>query len=644
MEHVPACIALLRGPDFVFEIVNPEYAAIAPGIPMLGRRVRDVFPETEEFVVPRLREVLESGVPFRIEDQALTIKRHPSLESEVRYFSFSYTRVTDGETLHSNSILVLALETTAKKRAEAAREFAIADLEKQWRTFDTALSNTPDFIYTFDLDGRLTYANRALLTLWRVPLETAVGKNFFDLDYPPHLAERLQRQIQTVIRTKQSVRDQTPFTGPTGETRHYEYIFVPGFGSGGELEAVTGSTRDVTERLQAEEQEKEQQERFRESARLESLGVMAGGIAHDFNNLLTGILGNASLLVEVTNEPDRSLAKEVVLAAERAADLTKQMLAYSGKGHFVAEILELNAFIKENFMLARSTLARNVSVQIELTAEATYIKGDRAQIQQVLFNLIINASEAVGDKAGSVVVRTGNVHLSHSRFSNRLHREVLPGEYVFLEVRDNGIGIGPEALKRIFDPFYTTKFTGRGLGLASVLGIIKGHRGDIAVESELGVGTSFRILLPAAEGAEVAPTPKVDPVTFRGLGQVILVVDDDEIVQRFATAALQSAGFRVSVASNGLEALKALEVSPEIALVVLDLTMPVVSGEHAIPLIKAMRPRIPIILSSGYDQTEVTRRFLSFGIEGVLQKPYTASGLLSQVTETLRNGTRRGNF
>jgi two-component system, cell cycle sensor histidine kinase and response regulator CckA len=635
VEHAPACIALLRGPDFIFEVVNPAYAAIAPGIPMLGRRVAEVFPDAAAFVVPRLRQVLETGEPCQAEDQGLSISRHTESVPEIAYFSFSYTRVTDGRTPDTNSILVLALETTNRKQAEQARESAIAELKRQWRTFDTALSNTPDFTYTFDLEGRFTYVNRALLSLWQIPLEDALGKNFFDLNYPDDVAAKLQRQIRQCIDTNRPVRDQTPFTGPTGETRHYEYIFVPVRTAAGHLEAVAGSTRDITERLRAEQQEQERQEHLRETARLESLGVMAGGIAHDFNNLLTGILGNASLLEETAREPDRAVAGEIVLAAQRAADLTTQMLAYSGRGHFVVEPIDLNAFIRENLTLLRASIQHSVSVELDIDSNHCFIDADRAQIQQVIMNILINASESFGDDAGKVSIRTGFADLPKPRFSKRLHAVVLRGRYVVLEVRDNGKGMAPETQRKIFDPFFTTKFAGRGLGLAAVLGIVKGHKGDIEVESQLGHGTVFRIFLPIA----VAPAPTAeipDIVAIETTGRTILVVDDEEVVLRAAAAALESQGFRVLLARDGSEALDVLRREPATSLVILDLTMPVMTGEQAIPLIRATNPQLPIILSSGFSEVEINRRFASSGIAGVLQKPYTVAAIMGKVGHALR--------
>lgn len=252
-----------------------------------------------------------------------------------------------------------------------------------------------------------------------------------------------------MISTREPLKDQTPFTGPTGETRNYEYIFVPVLAANGNVEAVAGSTRDVTEQKKAEAEERKQQEQFRESARLESLGVMAGGIAHDFNNLLTGILGNASFLTEtVLEEQDRSLANEIILAAERAADLTKQMLAFAGKGKFVLHVFDLNTMIRDNLTLLRATLSRTVTIELELCSEPCFIEADRAQIQQIVMNLLLNASEALGNSPGKVSIRTGLSEISVSRFSTQLQAPVPAGLYVFIEVRDEGSGISPDTLKR----------------------------------------------------------------------------------------------------------------------------------------------------------------------------------------------------
>lgn len=598
--------------------VDAERAAAGASI---NEFIGGLHPDDRPRITAMMQKALETGGHFAEEYRLL------QEDGSVRWV-YARGRCHLGANGRAVRFPGVVFDITDRKRAEQ-------QLQEQWHAFDTALSNTPDFTYTFDLQGRFTYVNRALLSLLQIPLSMAVGKNFFDLGYPPELAARLQRQIQTVVDTRQTLRDETPFTGPTGETRHYEYIFVPVLGATAEVEAVAGSTRDITERQQAEESERERQEQLRESARLESLGVMAGGIAHDFNNLLVGILGNASLLAEIAQESDRPIAADIVLAAERAAELTKQMLAYSGGGRFVTEVFDLNKLIQDNLTLLRASIARNVSVQLDFASGPCVVEADRAQIQQVIMNLLINASEAIGASPGVILVRTATSERAAPRISDHLHSEVLPGSYVQVEISDNGSGISTETLKRIFDPFFTTKFTGRGLGLAAVLGIVKGHGGDIEVASVPGQGTTFRILLPASDHLE-GPKPLTDLPSRSGLNEFcVLVVDDEDIVVRTASAALASRGLQVLTAANGSQALQVLREHTEVSLVILDLTMPVMTGEQAIPLIKALDPRLPIILSSGFSEAEISRRFASAGIAGVLQKPYTLGGLVAKVTHVL---------
>ena len=399
--------------------------------------------------------------------------------------------------LGPNRMVGVNIDINAQKQAEAR-------LQQQWHMFDTVLSNTPDAVYIFDLAGRFKYANRTLLSRLHVSLDQIIGKDGSALGYPPKLVERIKGQIQEVSLNARVVRDDMPITPPGQETRHYEYILVPVFDEDGKVEAVAGSTRDITERKLAEEQERKHQEQLRESTHLESLGILAGGIAHDFNNLLTSILGNASLLADDGPEQGRSLANQIILAAERAAELTSQMLAYSGKGRFITELVNLNTLVQDTLTLLLASLPLSVIVELELSREGCGVEGDRAQMQQIVKNLLMNAAEAYGDRRGRVVVRTEIVEWESSRESKRLQTVLRAGRYAVLEVRDFGSGMAPEILNKIFDPFFTTKFTGRGLGLAAVLGIVKRHLGDIEVETEEGRGTLFKISLPAAPPLEAA--------------------------------------------------------------------------------------------------------------------------------------------
>ena len=251
---------------------------------------------------------------------------------------------------------------------------------------------------------------------------------------------------------------------------------------------------DITERKQAEE-------RLRQTQKLESLGLLAGGVAHDFNNLLVGVIGNASLAQELLppGNPAAELLDGVIKTGEQAAHLTRQMLAYSGKGRFVVEALDLSALIPEIGGLVRPSISKKIALHFDLEEDLPPIEADRGQIQQVFMNLVLNAAEAIGSHDGLISVRTGVQNVDDAYV--RLHpeaAELKPGEYVFLEVRDTGCGMDDATRAKIFDPFFSTKFTGRGLGLAAVAGIVRGHKGAISVTSAPGQGSCFTVLFPAA--------------------------------------------------------------------------------------------------------------------------------------------------
>ncbi len=386
---------------------------------------------------------------------------------------------------------------------------------------------------------------------------------------------------------------------------------------------------------------KELEARLRESQKLESIGLLAGGVAHDFNNLLTGIMGNASLAQELLPpaSPVRPILDNVVRASERAADLTRQLLAYSGKGRFVVKPIHLSKLVREISSLLQTSVPKKVQFILNLDENLPPIDADSSQIQQLVMNLVINAAEAIGDNPGTVILATGAQELDETYIRKMLLREgVAPGKYVYLEVHDTGCGMDEETKDRIFDPFFTTKFTGRGLGLAAVLGIVRGHRGDIRVYSEPGKGSTFKVLLPASAShfQERAPTPRQH--RLEGMG-TILVVDDEEVVRQAAKAALERYRYEVVLAENGLHAVEILQrMSQEIALVLLDMTMPVMSGEEALERFREIRPDIRVIVSSGYNEVEAIRHFTGKGIAAFIQKPYTSAQLAEKVKSVLEGG------
>ncbi|MBV8732370.1 MAG: response regulator, partial [Acidobacteriia bacterium] len=386
-------------------------------------------------------------------------------------------------------------------------------------------------------------------------------------------------------------------------------------------------------------QRKELERHLLQKDKLESLGLLAGGIAHDFNNLLVGILGNASLALETitSNNPARPMLKDVMMAAETAANLTRQLLAYAGKGRFLTEPIDLSDLVQQIAVLLQTSIPKNVQLRLELTDHLPCVEADLAQMQQVIMNLVLNGAEAIADAQGTVLITTGVQQVDEDYIATVLvPAQITPGDYVCLQVHDTGSGMTQETMDRIFDPFFTTKVTGRGLGLAAVLGIVRGHKGAIKVYSTLGQGTTFKLLFPATEQRSEATTTHV-PITSPAVSETVLVVDDEDIVRRSAKAMLERHGFTVVLAENGKEAVELYRVlADKIDLVLLDMTMPVMGGEETFRQLKTIRPDVRVILSSGYNEVEAVRRFAGKGLAGFLQKPYSAMTLVEKVRSVQR--------
>ncbi|MDQ6966113.1 MAG: response regulator, partial [Mariprofundaceae bacterium] len=395
-----------------------------------------------------------------------------------------------------------------------------------------------------------------------------------------------------------------------------------------------GTVQDVTERVLTDEEKDRQREKMEHVQRLESLGVLAGGIAHDFNNLLTAIMGHAALARQQTGPMDsvRESLSSIEQASRRAADLCKQMLAYSGKGKFVVQPINLSELVREMTRLLQVSIGNGVSLRHELADGVPAVEADVAQMQQVIMNLVINASEAIGEGGGIVVIATGVMQVD-AEYLHTVYVEeesLEPGRYVYLEVTDNGCGMDETTRKHLFEPFFTTKFTGRGLGMSAIIGIIRGHKGAIKVYSESGKGTTFKVLFPEVAGAAVSlGSPAVQQSIPQGSGTV-LVVDDEDSIRTVACLMLESAGYKTMQAVDGVEAVDQLRRhTAEIDCVLLDMTMPRMGGEEAFTEMRRIKPDIKVLLSSGYNQQTATQRFTGKGLAGFVQKPYTPDVLLA---------------
>jgi signal transduction histidine kinase/ActR/RegA family two-component response regulator len=401
----------------------------------------------------------------------------------------------------------------------------------------------------------------------------------------------------------------------------------------------------TNEHLRTEMAERERLERARWEARLqhaqklESLGVLAGGIAHEFNNLLVGMLGNASLaLQDVPEEHGAHTAiVQIQLASRRAAELTRQMLAYSGKGRFVVEPLDMSAVVREMIDLLEVSISKKASLTTELPDGLPLVQADAAQLRQVVMNLITNASDALEGEQGTIRVLTGAMHAEPEYIDSLdVGDDLQPGQFIFVEVSDTGCGMSEETRVRMFDPFFTTKATGRGLGLAATLGILRGHGGAIRVYSEEGQGTSIKLLLPAFANAEAPNRRTSGTISMAALRGTILVVDDQQLVRSMVRRTLERIGLQIIEAPDGRAALDIYEKEgARIDGVLMDLTMPQLSGEETYSALRRLDPEVRVLLMSGYNAQDTTNRFVDDGLVGFLQKPFSVSELVSNVATLL---------
>jgi PAS domain S-box-containing protein len=518
----------------------------------------------------------------------------------------------------------IAVDITEVRRADQALHDSQARLGQ-------VIDLVPHFIFAKDEEGRFLLVNRAVAEVYGTTVDQLVGRTDAEFARSAAEARHFREDDLEVMRSgRPKVVLEEPITDSRGRVRYLQTTKIPFTFSGTGRPAVLGVSIDITDRKATEEA-------LRRAAKEESLTVLAGGVAHDFNNLLAAILGHASLALKHLpgGSPARRHVEKVAGAVERASDLTRQMLAYSGRGHFVVRPTDLNALIRENLPLFEVAAAKNVRLEARLDPDPPLVDADVGQIQQVLMNLVINAAEAIGERGGTVTVATGvrEVTAADQSLWRASGEPLAPGRYVSLEVRDDGPGMDAETVDRIFEPFFTTKFTGRGLGLAAVLGVVRGHQGALSVESAPGHGTVFRILfVPSAQPAS-AEGPTATPSARTG---TVLLVDDEEAVREMIGEVLESEGFEVLRAEDGSRGIALFrEKRDRIDVVLLDLSMPGLSGEETFRRLREIDPDVRVILSSGYDHDEASGRFGAARPAGFIQKPYRPEHLVAEIGRCL---------
>ena len=518
---------------------------------------------------------------------------------------------------------VHAQSAASQHSAEQAQQFAA-----------TLIDAAALLIFGVNGDGRLRFFNQTAETVTGYTMKELDGQDwlktlFPGLDFAPArdalgrlMRGELDRPVETLMRINGGNDRQIAW-----RCRQVVYCGEP-------LTLMLGV--DLTDRAQAEHDRHELERKLLDMQKLESLGVLAGGIAHDFNNLLTAILGNAQLakLQLGSASPVASHLIEIERTSMQAADLCKQMLAYSGQGKIEVRLLDLNRIIHDMSQLLRISVDKRVGLSFNLCHTLPLIRGDVSQIRQVFMNLIINASESIHEGEGAIWVSTGVVHgAKHIFRGTTITGQPEERDYVFVEIADTGCGMDEETKARIFDPFFTTKFTGRGLGLAAVLGIVRSHGGTLELDSHVGEGTTFTLLFPRADakGTQEAPGEPAAFPHWSGEG-LVLVVDDEESVRTLATRMLESFDFHVITACDGRDALSKFDTHAEaITAVVMDVTMPVMDGIQAMAKIREIRSDVPILFMSGY-MREGELCNLDAATD-FLQKPFK----LEDLREKLRN-------
>jgi len=506
------------------------------------------------------------------------------------------------------------------------------NLQRSQHWLQTITQNVPDALITIDSDDRVLSFNPAAEKMFGYSGAEIIGASIELLmeeeiarlhkEYLRHYLETGEARVLGLVREVIAKRRNGELFPIEIQVREVEVD--------GQI-CFVGMLRDITQRKLDQHRREQMHERIERAQRLESLGVLAGGIAHDFNNILAAIMGNAELLGLSLHEGGKHTEEcldNIGKGCSHAADLCRQMLAYAGRGQYLLEDIDVSGLLQDMGKLIRVSVPRPIEVVKHLQGQLPPIHADRSQVEQVILNLLINAAEAIGDKSdGRIVLRTRLVQLTEDQAAAVEHGEGMQaGPYVEIQVKDNGCGILPDDLPRLFEPFFSTKFTGRGLGMSAILGILCSHRGGIRIDTIPGQGTTMSVLLPTTENLPATAEPANKAVggtgQWRGVGTV-LVVDDEHSLCVMASRMLEHMGFATLSAENGEVALAMAEKHRDtISIILLDLTMPVMGGEQAFLRLRELFPELPVLIASGYGRGTMEALFGLNGPEGFVLKPY----------------------
>ena len=541
-------------------------------------------------------------------------------QGEVRTGLFSADIIeVDG----SPHLLTVMNDITDRLRAE--RERRISD--ERYRLISEL---TSDYAYSFRVDAEsglvLDWLSGAIEDLTGFTLAEIVERGGWESLIHPDDIEIPRQQLAALLAGRAETVEYRMVT-KSREARWVRDYARPEYDAeSGQLTHIHGAVQDIAERRLETERRLRLEGQIQQCQKLESLGILAGGIAHDFNNLLMAIVGYSDLATEELpdSSPAHTYVHGVRQAADRGAELVKQLLVYAGKGSSSYEKVELEELVHEMAKLLEVTISKKIEMRLEFATDLPAITADAMQIRQVCMNLVTNASEAIGDESGTIVIRAGSEYLEREPAGESLPGlEFAPGEYLYLEVADDGEGMDAATRSKIFEPFYTTKFDGRGLGLAVIQGIIRGHSGWITIQSEVGIGSTIRAYLPVSESRERAAAAVDLERDLRFDGRTVLLVDDEEAIRAVGRRMLERLGMQVITANDGQEALEKLAAEGvHIDVVLMDLTMPRMSGPECMPELRRLHPHLPLIFASGCGEQDLTDRCGGWPHTALIPKPF----------------------
>jgi PAS domain S-box-containing protein len=587
---------------------------------LLSMNLGELFTESERRRSPLRYELLHRGMTVKTE-RLLSRKDGSTVPIEMN------SKMLPDGTYHSSF-----RDMTERKQAEEI-------LRVSEKKFSQIFHLSPDAIsLTRITDGMFIDINRAYCEISGWSREEVIGNNTLaeGINIWNHPQDR-ERMVKLLRETGEVQGFEAEFRGKDGR-------IITGLLSARIIEIADETyiltvTKDIGHWKNLQTKQQKLEEQMLRAQKLESLGVLAGGIAHDFNNILMAVIGHCDLAQRrlPPESPAMENLRQINLAASRAADLANQMLAYSGKGKFVIEPLNISQIIIEMEHILSVSVSKKAVLRYDLEKDLPSVEADATQLQQIIMNLVINASDAIGDNNGTIAISTGEMDCDAAYLQeNWLNDKLSPGRYVFLEVADTGCGIAEADINRIFEPFYSTKFTGRGLGMAAVMGIVRGHKGAIKIYTELGKGSTIKVLLPASSLSVTPQDSASETILLQETGTVLLV-DDEKTVREIGREMLSDFGFESLSAGNGIEALEIFKTHHEkIRFVLMDLTMPKMGGEETFREFRRINPDVKVIICSGYNEQEISQKFAGKGLAGFLKKPYTLAELQDKIKYILQ--------